>query len=95
MTRARLSHSLAVMFPLRDHNPSNQTPYVTYALIVINVVIFIAYWPLFSDPGALAAFYSRWGLVPQSAMANPSGFLTSMFLHGGLMHLGGNMLFLW
>ncbi|MEM6825843.1 MAG: rhomboid family intramembrane serine protease [Pseudomonadota bacterium] len=83
------------MFPLRDHNPSNQTPYVTYALIVINVVIFVAYWPLFSDPGALSAFYSRWGLVPQSAMANPFGFLTSMFLHGGLMHLGGNMLFLW
>ena len=81
------------MFPIRDHNPSRRTPYVTWALIAINIVVFISYWPLFSDERALADFFYRWGLVP--AGAEPTTFLTSMFLHGGLMHLAGNMLFLW
>jgi membrane associated rhomboid family serine protease len=81
------------MFPIRDHNPSSRTPFVTYALIAINVAVFISYWPLFSNPPALEAFFARWALVP--ARAQPLGFVTSMFLHGGLMHLAGNMLFLW
>ena len=83
------------MFPIRDHNPSERTPYVTYGLIAANILIFISYWPLFSDPVALAGFFDDWGLVPVEAGREPSGFLTSMFLHGGIMHLGGNMLFLW
>jgi hypothetical protein len=33
------------MFPIRDHNPSDRTPFVTYALIAINVVVFLSYWP--------------------------------------------------
>ncbi len=81
------------MFPLRDHNPSNRTPYVTWALIAANVLIFISYWGLFSDPRALASFFGTWGLVP--VRLAPETFITSMFLHGGLMHLAGNMLFLW
>ena len=83
------------MLPIRDHNPSNRVPFVTYALIVVNVGVFLSYWPLFSDPRALAGFYNQWGLVPVSAYSEPVGFITSMFLHGGLLHLGGNMLFLW
>ena len=81
------------MFPIRDHNPSTRTPFVTYALIAANVAVFLSYWPLFANPAALEAFFSRWALVP--AQLDPIGFLTSMFLHGGLLHLGGNMLFLW
>jgi membrane associated rhomboid family serine protease len=81
------------MFPIRDHNPSSTTPFVTYALIAINVVVFVSYWPLFSNPAALEAFFARWALTP--ARAQPLGFVTSMFLHGGVMHLLGNMLFLW
>lgn len=85
------------MFPIRDHNPSERTPYVTYALIAINVVVFVLYWPLFSEPARLNQFFGEWALIPAAVSngAGWSGFLTSMFLHGGLMHLGGNMLFLW
>ncbi|MBN2906895.1 MAG: rhomboid family intramembrane serine protease [Rhodobacteraceae bacterium] len=85
------------MFPLRDHNPSARTPYVTYALIAANVIVFLAYWPLFSDPRAVQAFFMTWALVP-AEISNGSqmhGLLTSMFLHGGPIHLAGNMLFLW
>jgi membrane associated rhomboid family serine protease len=81
------------MFPIRDHNPSQKTPFVTYALLVANIVMFLLIWPLFSDPEALQRFYLTWGLVPR--LSQPSTFLTSMFLHGGVMHLLGNMLFLW
>jgi membrane associated rhomboid family serine protease len=82
------------MLPIRDHNPSEQTPYVTYALIGINLVVFASYWPLFNDPRALAAYFDTWGLVPVDAWGEQYTFITSMFLHGGLMHIAGNMLFL-
>ncbi len=82
------------MFPIRDHNPSERTPYVTWALITINVLIFLGYYlTLYQDERALGRFFFEWGLVP--AYASPTTFVTSMFLHGGLMHLIGNMLFLW
>ena len=85
------------MFPIRDHNPSGRTPYVTYALIALNVVIFIGYWPLFGDARALDLFFYDWAMIPARATqtGDYSGLLTSMFLHGGVMHLLGNMLFLW
>ncbi|KMW58281.1 rhomboid family serine protease [Candidatus Rhodobacter oscarellae] len=85
------------MFPFRDHNPSEKTPYVTYALIAANILIFISYWHLFADERALFRFYFDWALIPENVAdgRNLSGLVTSMFLHGGLMHLGGNMLFLW
>lgn len=86
------------MFPIRDHNPSERTPFVTWGLIAINVVIFLLYFPsIGSDEPALIAFYGEWGLVPNSVIAGGEGLtvLTSMFLHGGWMHLIGNMLFLW
>lgn len=85
------------MFPIRDHNPSGRTPYVTYALIALNVVVFLAYVGLFSDPRALSIFFFDWGIVPARIEqgAGYFGFLTSMFLHAGFMHIAGNMLFLW
>jgi membrane associated rhomboid family serine protease len=85
------------MFPLRDHNPSGRTPYVTWALIALNVVVFLTYSPMFSDPVALQSFFGSYALVPAN-LSSGSGFhtvLTSMFLHGGFMHIAGNMLFLW
>jgi membrane associated rhomboid family serine protease len=81
------------MFPIRDHNPSERTPFVTYALIVANVIVFAITWPMFADPPALERLYYTWGLVPR--LSDPVTFVTSMFLHGGVMHLLGNMLFLW
>jgi membrane associated rhomboid family serine protease len=85
------------MFPIRDHNPSGRTPYVTYALIALNVLIFLSYWSLFSDQRALMLFFDDWAMVPAKVTqaGNYTGLLTSMFLHGGVMHLLGNMLFLW
>ncbi|QIE45356.1 rhomboid family intramembrane serine protease [Pseudohalocynthiibacter aestuariivivens] len=85
------------MFPIRDHNPSGRTPYVTYALIAINIVVFVSYWPLFDDPRTLNAFFRDWAMHPISVSNGREYYslVTSMFLHGGWMHLAGNMLFLW
>ncbi|MEP3345731.1 MAG: rhomboid family intramembrane serine protease [Litoreibacter sp.] len=85
------------MFPFRDHNPSERTPYVTYALIALNIGIFASYWPLFNDAAAIGVFFQTWGMQPVEISAGVETYtlFTSMFLHGGLMHLAGNMLFLW
>jgi membrane associated rhomboid family serine protease len=84
------------MFPIRDHNPSGRTPYVTIALIVINVLVFLGYFLSLSEP-QLNGFFLTWGLVPVRILSGDGyeTFLTSMFLHGGWLHLAGNMLFLW
>lgn len=65
--------------------------------MAINVAVFLGYWLTLPDERALGYFFVSWGLVPQAVMAGQGwgGFLTSMFLHGGWMHLAGNMLFLW
>ena len=84
------------MFPIRDHNPSGRTPYVTLALIVANVAVFLGYYTTLSD-WPLMRFFMEWGLVP-ARLAQGEGYptlITHMFLHGGWMHLIGNMLFLW
>ncbi len=81
------------MFPIRDHNPSQKTPLVTYALIAANVAVYLWMFPLFGDDRALYAVFSVWGIVPR--VADPVTYVTSMFIHGGFMHLAGNMLFLW
>lgn len=85
------------MFPIRDHNPSGRTPYVTYTLIAINVVVFVSYWHLFNEPRALNRFFFDWAMIPAKVtrQGDYTGLFTSMFLHGGVMHLAGNMLFLW
>ena len=81
------------MIPIRDHNPSNRTPLVTWALIAANVAVFMGYYLTLPDERTLDWFFRTWGLVP--ADASPVTYVTSMFLHGGVMHLLGNMLFLW
>lgn len=86
-----------MILPIRDHNPSRRVPYVCWALIVANIAIFAAYWPLFDDPRALYAFFRDWALIP-ARLSVGEGWHTlasSMFLHGGVLHLAGNMLFLW
>lgn len=81
------------MFPIRDHNPSGKTPYVTYALIAANIAIFLFMLPLYSNDRALMQFYWEWALIP--AKEGWTGYFTSQFLHSGFMHIAGNMLFLW
>ena len=84
------------MFPIRDHNPSGRTPFVTYALIAINVLVFLGYFPMSTD-AQLLRVYADWAMVPAFVSEGQQyhTMLTSMFLHGGWMHLIGNMLFLW
>lgn len=85
------------MFPIRDHNPSNSTPFVTYALIAVNVVVFLSYWPGAGDGRAVMGFFNTWAMHPNriSSGVGWHTLFSSMFLHGGWMHLIGNMLFLW
>ncbi|PIE13531.1 MAG: rhomboid family intramembrane serine protease [Rhodobacterales bacterium] len=85
------------MYPIRDHNPSGRTPFVTYTLISMNIILFISYLGLFNDPRAIDTFYRQWGILPAqiSAGYGYETLVTSMFLHGGYMHILGNMLFLW
>src|SRR6266545_2758826 len=83
------------MMPLGDDDSARRTlPVVTYVLIAINVLVFV----LLELPNPnLDEFINRWGTVPAEIMAGRGllTLLTSMFLHGGWAHLGGNMLFLW
>jgi membrane associated rhomboid family serine protease len=85
------------MFPIRDHNPTGRTPYVTYALLAANIAVFLAMLPVRGDERALAELHYAFGVVPDWVSHGQSlhGLATSMFLHGGFMHLAGNMLFLW
>ena len=86
------------MFPIRDHNPSRRTPFVTWTLMVTNIAVFLAYYPAMSgDVYELAGFWQTWALVPAEVSSGQElhTLLTSMFLHGGWWHLAGNMLFLW
>jgi membrane associated rhomboid family serine protease len=67
------------MFPIRDHNPSLRTPYVTYALIALNVVVFLLYLPLLGDEARLVAFFDRWALTPAYAIAGVMGGYLLLF----------------
>jgi membrane associated rhomboid family serine protease len=82
------------MFPIGDDNRGRRiVPLVTYALIAMNVIFF------FVELSGGDAFIEKWAFVPSRFLANPfDDFLTlftSMFMHAGLVHLGGNMLYLW
>jgi membrane associated rhomboid family serine protease len=82
------------MFPIGDDNSTRRiVPVVTYILIVINVVVFLL------ELSAGDPFVVQWAFVPSRFLADPVGDLptlfTSMFMHGGWLHLLGNMLYLW
>lgn len=95
------------MIPLRDHLPTRNRPVVTYALIAINVAVFLV--QVLVGHAEAERIVQQFGLVPavitsmDLGTANSAGGamgalitpLTSMFLHGGLMHILGNMWFLW
>ena len=82
------------MLPIGDDDSGRRTfPIVTYALIALNVLFF------FVEMSGGDAFIGKWAFVPKRFMANPGAdfltLFTSMFMHGGWLHLGGNMLYLW
>src|SRR6266568_2873940 len=96
------------MFPIRDDQPTFTKPFVNYFIIGLNVVVFLfEQWIGLESPRAYLAFIYEFGIVPQHvthALGGAGGFtlaaaflpiLTSMFVHGGWMHIIGNMWFLW
>ena len=94
-----------MVIPLNDDNPVDVVPWATYGLIVLNVGVFV--WQLvLGDAGAErliyglgfipAVLFGSASLPPDVALLPPAAtLLTSQFVHGGAVHLGGNMLFLW
>lgn len=86
------------MFPIKDHNPSGKIPFVTYTLIAINVLVFIyMYFIAGTTEPELLEIYDEFALQPSEISSGDEKLtlITSMFMHGDIMHLGGNMLFLW
>jgi len=82
------------MFPIGDDDSASRTvPLVTYALIVLNALFF------FVEMSGGDPFVMQWAFVPSRFAANPFGdaatIFSSMFMHAGWLHLGGNMLYLW
>jgi membrane associated rhomboid family serine protease len=82
------------MFPISDDDSQRRSfPVVTYALIVLNVLVFLL------ELGGGDQFIEKWAFIPSRFSADPFGqvatIFTAMFMHGGWLHLFGNMLFLW
>src|SRR5579871_3100953 len=94
-----------MFLPLRDDSPHTVTPYVNYGIILACIAVYWWQPPADSRLGEIVAL--RFGLIPGTIFGNvlvpPSierlpavaTIFTSMFIHGGLFHLLGNMLFLW
>lgn len=93
------------MIPLKDNIPTKSFPIITVSLIIVNILIFL--WQrFFLSPAEIETVYRLYGLVPKELSLSihqqrdliPYNILTifsSMFIHGGFLHLGGNMLYLW
>jgi len=94
------------MIPLHDDIPSRRRPIVTWLLIVANILAFT--YELTLGPGALETFFYTWAVIPLDITVawrsllggqfDPGAFVpvfTAMFLHGGWLHIGSNMLYLW
>lgn len=82
------------MFPLGDDNSERRSlPVVTYALVAINLVFFLI------ELNGGDEFIRQWAFVPRRFSAQPAAdaptIFSAMFMHGGWLHLGGNMLYLW
>lgn len=85
------------MIPLRDENPTHNTPIITYLLILINIGVFLFQMMLGSNN---EAFIYQFALIPAdvtnlASLESIFDIFTSMFMHAGLAHIGGNMLYLW
>jgi membrane associated rhomboid family serine protease len=85
------------VFPLYDENPTRTTPYLTYGLIGVNILVFLHEVSLSSQE--LEQFFQMYAVIPQELTTNFAQewttLFTSQFLHGGWWHLISNMVFLW
>ena len=82
-----------MFFPISDDNPSSSTPYITYFLIGACCFVFALQYLSQMNP---LIFYN-YGFIPNDFFSDYSSLTiyTSMFLHGGIFHIAGNMLYLW
>jgi membrane associated rhomboid family serine protease len=92
------------MIPIRDEQPIRSMPVITLALVAINILVFAHEMRL--PPDRLESFINTYGAIPNEithfthsagshAVPSAATLVTSQFLHGGLLHLLGNMMFLW
>jgi membrane associated rhomboid family serine protease len=92
------------MIPLKDDIPTRTFPIITVAIVLVNIIIFV--WSRTLSNGSELDFVYKYALVPRELLVSfssrpdllPYNVLTifsSMFLHGGVLHVGGNMLYLW
>ena len=92
------------MLPFKDNIPTERFPVITVLLIAVNIAVFF-YELSLEAAGRLDGFLTQYGMIPYEITHGvslvPRGFpvfltlVTSMFLHGGWLHIGGNMLYLW
>jgi len=89
------------MLPLKDDNPTSTFPYVTIGIIALNFLVYfymLAIGP-FGEENMVARYAAvparLFGLAPDGGAPAYPTLITSMFMHGGILHIGGNMLFLW
>jgi membrane associated rhomboid family serine protease len=85
------------MIPIRDSIPTRRTPVINYLLIAANIVAYVLLWLAGSKQEALVY---QFALIPASftgslSLGDVADLFTGMFMHAGLLHLGGNMLYLW
>jgi hypothetical protein len=85
------------MFPIRDINPTRSTPWVTWTILLTCALVWLGQWVM--PPKALEIFVFEWGLVPRALTRGDDPLAwttvaTHMFLHGGWMHVLGNLWFL-
>ena len=85
------------MIPIRDDNPTRSIPVITYLLILFNILVFVFQIFLGSSN---ESFVYQFALIPADVTSSLSlesvfNIFTSMFMHAGLAHIGGNMLYLW
>lgn len=92
------------MIPLKDDVPTRTFPIITISIVLVNIFIFV--WSRTLSTGAEIELLDKYALVPKELLVsfesrpdllpyNVLTIFTSMFLHGGILHVGGNMLYLW
>jgi membrane associated rhomboid family serine protease len=104
LTRNGVRANNKLVIPIRDNVPTRTVPIITISLIVVNTLVFV--YAAFMPTAAEKELVIKYGLVPKELLLSLHGrpellpynvltLFTSMFLHGGFFHLGGNMLYLW
>ena len=92
------------MIPLKDNVPTRTFPIITITIVLVNILVFL--WSLMLADGLGQRVVHTYALIPKELLVaatvspgllpyNILTIFTSMFLHGGILHLGGNMLYLW